>query len=157
MSSSSPPPPPPSSLSADRSAFNLLRARAPSIAEQIEEASVQASPDDSSIADLYKIRWKNRRFVLESQRSRKTSRGRRSWISAHGDYLAELKEDDTVKAFSWSCKKCDANGRPQIFNAQSTSGAMEHLRKVGGSQGLISPAKPACFGYPSYSPDVNGL
>ena len=77
--------------------------------------------------------------------------------SAHGDYLAELKEDDTVKAFSWSCRKCDPNGRPQIFNAQSTSGAMEHLRKVGGSQGLISPAKPACFGYPSYSPDVNGL
>lgn len=131
MSSSSPPPPPPSSLSADRSAFNLLRARAPSIAEQIEKASVQASPDDSSIADLYKIRWKNRRFVLESQLSRKTSRGRRSWISAHGDYLAELKEDDTVKAFSWSCTKCDANGRPQIFNAQSTSARLPQLSDAG--------------------------
>ena len=139
MSSSSPPPPPPSSLSADRSAFNLLRARAPSIAEQIEKASVQASPDDSSIADLYKIRWKNRRFVLESQLSRKTSRGRRSWISAHGDFLAELKEDDTVKAFSWSCTKCDANGRPQIFNAQSTSAAMEHLRKY------VMPWIPPCI------------
>ena len=85
------------------STLSLSRSKLKTVAKQIEEASTAAIPDASSVATLPKIHWRTRSFVLESQLDKKRSRGRRSWILNHGDFLAELGKDDQVKGHVWSC------------------------------------------------------
>jgi hypothetical protein len=110
-------------------AFSLMRPRPKAIGKQIKEASVIAQPDASTISDLPKIVWMNKRFVIEAQVSKKRSRGRRSWIQAHGDFLAELNPDDSILEYVWACRACDEAGRPSFFVAQSTSSSIEHLKE----------------------------
>ena len=61
---------------------------------------------------------------------RRKSRGRRSWIGNYGWFLAELNADSTPSGDIWCCRLCDDKGTPQFFNAQSTSSAQAHLRKL---------------------------
>src|SRR6187549_858095 len=71
----------------------------------------------------------NRRFVIEAHISKKRSKGRRSWIQTHGDFLAKLKPDDSILEFVWACRACDQAGRPSFFVAQSTSSSIDHLKE----------------------------
>jgi hypothetical protein len=112
------------------SSFACLGPRPKSIAKQYEAASALASTNDSSVEDLYKITWGQRRFVIGSLLDRRKSRGRRSWIGNHGWFLAELGADSTSSGDIWCCRPCDEKGTPQFFNAQSTSSAQAHLRKL---------------------------
>ncbi|KAI8416996.1 hypothetical protein FOFC_03309 [Fusarium oxysporum] len=82
VSSPSPSPPP---------TFPRLGSRPKSIAKQYAAALALASTTDSSVDDLHKITWGQRRFVIASLLDRRKSRGRRSWIGNHGWFLAELK------------------------------------------------------------------
>jgi hypothetical protein len=91
---------------------------------------MRSSSDDASIEDLYRICWGTRQFVDAALLDKKKSRGRRSWINAHGWFLAELKADNTVDGEIWCCRLCDNRGMPQFFSAQSTSSAANHLRKL---------------------------
>jgi hypothetical protein len=111
------------------SAFDQLRSRAISVASQVEEALLHASPEDQTVADLFKIRWKQRSFVLESAINKKASRGRRSWIGAHGWFLVELGPHQTAKSAVWACRRCDEARKPQFFVIQSTTSAADHLKK----------------------------
>lgn len=117
--SSSPPP-----------AFPRLGSRPKSIAKQYDAALALASTTDSSVDDLYKITWGQRRFVIASLLDRRKSRGRRSWIGNHGWFLAELGRDNTSSGDIWCCRLCDDKGTPRFFNAQSTSSAQAHLYKL---------------------------
>jgi hypothetical protein len=92
------------------STLSRPRPKLKTVAKQIEEASTAAVPDALSVAALPKIHWKTRSFVLESQLDKKRSRGRRSWILNHGDFLAELGKDDQVKGHVWSCRACSETG-----------------------------------------------
>ena len=78
-------------------AFSFVRSQPKRITKQLEEALVIALADASSIDDLPEIVWRSRRFILESHLDKKRSRGRRSWISTHGDFLAELTLNDTIR------------------------------------------------------------
>jgi hypothetical protein len=120
-SSPSPSPPP---------TFPRLGSRPKSIAKQYDAALALASTADSSVDDLYKITWGQRRFVIASLLDRRKSRGRRSWIGNHGWFLAELKRDNTSSGDIWCCRLCDDKGAPRFFNAQSTSSAQAHLYKL---------------------------
>ncbi|KAH8661838.1 hypothetical protein BGZ61DRAFT_368768, partial [Ilyonectria robusta] len=102
-------------------AFTLLRPEPFSFIKQVEAAVAINPVGFPSIPDLPSIVWKSRRFVLESHLDRKRSKGRRSWITAHGDFLAELGPGDGVKGVVWSCRICGQRNRPQFFVAQSTS------------------------------------
>ncbi|KAF4966507.1 hypothetical protein FSARC_5821 [Fusarium sarcochroum] len=73
--SSSPPSPP---------TFSRLSSRSKAIAKQYDAALALASTADSSVDDLYKITWAQRRFVVASLLDKRKSRGRRSWIGNHG-------------------------------------------------------------------------
>jgi hypothetical protein len=117
--SSSPPPP----------AFPRLGSRSKAIAKQYDAALTLASTADSSVDDLYKIIWGQRRFVIASLLDKRKSRGRRSWIGNHGWFLAELRKDNTSSGDIWCCRLCDDKGAPRFFNAQSTSSASAHLFK----------------------------
>ncbi|RKK58984.1 hypothetical protein BFJ69_g17339 [Fusarium oxysporum] len=117
--SSSPPPP----------AFPRLGSRSKAIAKQYDTALTLASTANSSIDDLYKIIWGQRRFVIASLLDKRKSRGRRSWIGNHGWFLAELRKDNTSSGDIWCCRLCDNKGAPRFFNAQSTSSASAHLFK----------------------------
>ncbi|KAM5529549.1 transposase-like protein [Fusarium oxysporum f. sp. phaseoli] len=118
--SSSPPPP----------AFPRLGSRSKAIAKQYDTALTLASTANSSIDDLYKIIWGQRRFVIASLLDKRKSRGRRSWIGNHGWFLAELRKDNTSSGDIWCCRLCDNKGAPRFFNAQSTSSASAHLFKA---------------------------
>lgn len=118
--SSSPPPP----------AFPRLGSRSKAIAKHA--ALTLASTADSSVDDLYKIIWGQRRFVIASLLDKRKSRGRRSWIGNHGWFLAELRKDNTSSGDIWCCRLCDNKGAPRFFNAQSTSSASAHLFKAHG-------------------------
>jgi hypothetical protein len=96
--------------------------------KQVEEASQNAPVGNSTISDVPKIIWQQRHFVLESHIQKK-SKGRRSWIGSQGFFLAELNPDDTVKEYVWACRPCGERGKGTFFKAQSTSSAIEHLRK----------------------------
>ncbi|KAF5701032.1 hypothetical protein FMUND_14071 [Fusarium mundagurra] len=117
--SSSPPPP----------AFPRLGSRSKAIAKQYDAALTLASTADSSVDDLYKIIWGQRRFVIASLLDKRKSRGRRSWIGNHGWFLAELRKDNISSGDIWCCRLCDDKGAPRFFNAQSTSSASAHLFK----------------------------
>ncbi|SCO91193.1 uncharacterized protein FRV6_15321 [Fusarium oxysporum] len=121
VSSPSPSPPP---------TFPRLGSRPKSIAKQYAAALALASTTDSSVDDLHKITWGQRRFVIASLLDRRKSRGRRSWIGNHGWFLAELKRDNTSSGDIWCCRLCDDKGAPRFFNAQSTSSAQAHLYKL---------------------------
>uniref|UniRef100_A0A0D2YDU0 AC transposase n=1 Tax=Fusarium oxysporum (strain Fo5176) TaxID=660025 RepID=A0A0D2YDU0_FUSOF len=121
ISSPSPSPPP---------TFPHLGSRPKSIAKQYAAALALASTTDSSVHDLHKITWGQRRFVIASLLDRRKSRGRRSWIGNHGWFLAELKRDNTSSGDIWCCRLCDDKGAPRFFNAQSTSSAQAHLYKL---------------------------
>ena len=111
-----------------------------SIAKQYEAASAVASTTDSTVDDLQKIIWGQRRFVIGSLLERRKSRGRRSWIGNHGWFLAELRANGTSSGDIWCCRLCDNKGMPQFFNAQSTSSAQAHLRKFGSLQSGLDAA-----------------
>ncbi|KAM6513929.1 hypothetical protein FALCPG4_18882 [Fusarium falciforme] len=111
-------------------AFPRLGSRPKSIAKQYDAALALASTTDSSVDDLYKITWGQRRFVIASLLDRRKSRGRRSWIGNHGWFLAELRRDNTSSGDIWCCRLCDDKGTPRFFNAQSTSSAQAHLYKA---------------------------
>ena len=117
--SSSPPPP----------TFSRLGSRSKVIAKQYDAALALASTADSSVDDLCKIIWGQRRFVIASLLDKRKSRGRRSWIGNHGWFLAELRKDNTSSGDIWCCRLCDDKGAPRFFNAQSTSSASAHLFK----------------------------
>ncbi|KAH7461065.1 hypothetical protein FOMA001_g19219 [Fusarium oxysporum f. sp. matthiolae] len=121
VSSPSPSPPP---------TFPRLGSRPKSIAKQYAAALALASTTDSSVDDLHKITWGQRRFIIASLLDRRKSRGRRSWIGNHGWFLAELKRDNTSSGDIWCCRLCDDKGAPRFFNAQSTSSAQAHLYKL---------------------------
>jgi hypothetical protein len=111
-------------------AFSFLRSRPKSFVKQLEEASVTACADASAISDLPTITWGSRRFVLDAHLDRKRSKGRRSWITLHGDFLSELNPDNTVKKQLWTCRICAQTGVPQFFVVQSTSSAISHLQNI---------------------------
>jgi hypothetical protein len=117
--SSSPPPP----------TFSRLGSRSKVIAKQYDAALALASTADSSVDDLCKIIWGQRRFVIASLLDKRKSRGRRSWIGNHGWFLAELRKDNTSSGDIWCCRLCDDKGAPRFFNVQSTSSASAHLFK----------------------------
>uniref|UniRef100_A0A8H7K3R1 AC transposase n=1 Tax=Bionectria ochroleuca TaxID=29856 RepID=A0A8H7K3R1_BIOOC len=121
--SSSPPPPVPPLP------FPCLGSRSKTIAKQYDAALALASNADSSVDDLCKIIWGQRRFVIASLLDKRKSRGRRSWIGNYGWFLAELKKDNTSSGDIWCCRLCDDRGAPRFFNAQSTSSASAHLFK----------------------------
>ncbi|KAJ4233514.1 hypothetical protein NW757_013719 [Fusarium falciforme] len=110
--------------------FPRLGSRPKSIAKQYDAALALASTTDSSVNDLYKITWGQRRFIIASLLDRRKSRGRRSWIGNHGWFLAELRRDNTSSGDIWCCRLCDDKGTPRFFNAQSTSSAQAHLYKA---------------------------
>jgi hypothetical protein len=110
--------------------FPRLGSRPKSIAKQYDAALALASTTDSSVNDLYKITWGQRRFIIASLLDRRKSRGRRSWIGNHGWFLAELRRDNTSSGDIWCCRLCDDKGTPRFFNAQSTSSAQAHLYKL---------------------------
>jgi hypothetical protein len=119
----------PSSQERPATAFSLIRPLPKSISKQVEEAQAAGSAAADTVADLQKVTWRSRRFVLESQLYKQRSKGRRSWIANDGYYLAELNPDDTIRGIVWCCLLCDQRGKPQFFVAQSTSSSLEHLRK----------------------------
>jgi hypothetical protein len=108
-------------------AFALLRPQPLNFIKQVEAAAAVDPVGFPSIPDLPNIVWRSRRFVLESYLDRKRSKGRRSWIASHGDFLAELQPDNSIKGFVWSCRACGRRNRPQFFVAQSTSSSIRHL------------------------------
>jgi hypothetical protein len=108
-------------------AFTLLRPEPFSFLKQIEAAIAVVPVGFPNIPNLPSIVWRNRRFVLEAHLDRKRSRGRRSWIRAHGDFLAEIEADGDVKAAVWSCRPCARRNKPQFFVAQSTASSIRHL------------------------------
>ncbi|KAF6805785.1 transposase-like protein [Colletotrichum plurivorum] len=60
------------------------------VAPQVASSLAILLPPNTSISDLPLITWRNKRYVLEEQLSRKRGRGRSSWIKNHGVFLVEV-------------------------------------------------------------------
>ncbi|KAJ0130142.1 Uncharacterized protein HZ326_26758 [Fusarium oxysporum f. sp. albedinis] len=78
------------------------------VAKQLEEAAVAALPPNPTIEDLPNVIWKNRRFVQEDSRARKS---------------------DQPIGHVWCCNQCNMKGTAEFFSLQATSSAVDHLRK----------------------------
>ena len=100
------------------------------LAHQIEDALAAKPVEFSSISELPTIVWTTRRFVLEQHLNSKRSKGRRSWITLHGTFLAELDGRDAVKNVVWCCRYCARSNQPQFFVVQSTSSSIKHLQET---------------------------
>ncbi|KAH7471327.1 hypothetical protein FOMA001_g12965 [Fusarium oxysporum f. sp. matthiolae] len=124
------------------SMFPRLGSRPKSIAKQYDVALALASTADSSVDDLYKITWGQRRSAIASLLDRRKSKGRRSWIGNHGWFLAALERDNTSSGDIWCCRLCDNKGAPRFFNAQSTSSAQAHLYKAHRVTETFEPGSP---------------
>ncbi len=117
------------------SAFALLQQparplRPLPLTTQIRDALAAPSNLDNAVEDLRKMYWPpDRSFVLESLLHREKSRGRRSWIKAYGWFLIELTADNTEKDTLWACDICGGSSKAVFYKAQSTSNAIDHLRK----------------------------
>ncbi|KAK5997074.1 FAD-linked oxidoreductase ZEB1 [Cladobotryum mycophilum] len=107
-----------------------------SIHSQIAATNETASNSDSAPAgqntleNLPIARWRGRRFIPERYLSRKSSRGRTSWIKNEGIFVQELLQDDKLGEVFWICRRCDEQytlGLP--FKASATTSATDHLRK----------------------------
>ncbi|KAK5997555.1 Putative AC9 transposase-like protein [Cladobotryum mycophilum] len=107
-----------------------------SIHSQIAATNKTASNSDSAPAgqntleNLPIARWRGRRFIPERYLSRKSSRGRTSWIKNEGIFVQELLQDDKLGEVFWICRRCDEQytlGLP--FKASATTSATDHLRK----------------------------
>lgn len=120
-------PTPARSSSVPASAFARL-GQVQSIAKQIDDASKAELPDRPTVKDLPKILFRSRRFVLESQLYKKTRRGRKSWIGAHGVFLTEIGRGDESLGPVWCCHICDRRGRPEFFACTATTSSADHLR-----------------------------
>jgi hypothetical protein len=99
------------------------------VAKQLEEASIAALPNNPTIEDLHKVVCGPRRFVLESQLSKRGSKGRKSWIRHHGEFLVELDRVNKPIGPYWCCSYCARCDRPEFFAVTATTSAIEHLRK----------------------------
>ena len=122
------------------SAFTLLQqpARPLPLTTQIRDALAAPSNPDDAIEDLPKIYWPpDRRFIPESLLHREKSRGRRSWIKAYGWFLTELTANNTEKDTLWACDICGVANKVVFFKVQSTSNAIDHLRKSATYRALI--------------------
>lgn len=115
-SSPSPSPPP---------TFPRLGSRSKSIAKQYDAALALASTAYSSVDDLYKNTWGQRRFVIASLLDRRRSRGRRSWIGNHGWFLAELKRDNTSSGNIWCYRLC--NDRARLIKQSELNSFIQEL------------------------------
>lgn len=122
------------SSSQERSAFSILQStNVNSLTNQVAEAVNFTPGPDDSINDIPKILWpwpSGRRFVLEGHIHRGNSRGRRTWIKAHGWFLTELRPNNTELETFWVCGHCANAGKGLFYKAQSTSNPIEHLRRL---------------------------
>ncbi|KZL65794.1 transposase-like protein [Colletotrichum incanum] len=100
------------------------------ISTQVASSLAATLPTNPSFRDLPIIRYHNKRYILESQLSRKRSRGRSSWVRHHGVFLVEVLATDQPGNSFWCCTRCDDKGRPEFFGAIATSSAAEHLRRA---------------------------
>ncbi|KAK1973168.1 hypothetical protein LZ30DRAFT_611626 [Colletotrichum cereale] len=99
------------------------------ISAQVATSLAATLPTNPLFGDLPTIHYRNKRYVLECQLSRKRSRGRTSWVRHHGVFLVEVLAGDQLGSPFWCCTRCDNEGRPEFFGAIATSSAAEHLRK----------------------------
>ncbi|KJZ68307.1 hypothetical protein HIM_12298 [Hirsutella minnesotensis 3608] len=106
--------------------------------KQLEEAALQDLPVNSTVEDLPKIFWKNRRFVQEASLARKGAKGRKSWIRSHGMFFIELNNQDQPIGHVWCCSRRDTKGRPEFFSVRATSSAADHLRNHVSGPGLTN-------------------
>ncbi|KAH7464971.1 hypothetical protein FOMA001_g16996 [Fusarium oxysporum f. sp. matthiolae] len=128
VSSPSPSPPP---------TFPRLGSRPKSIAKQYAAALALASTTDSSVDDLHKITWGQRRFVIASLLDRRKSRGRRSWIGNHGWFLAELK---TAITDGFRAHRTTETFEPGSFDASSVLDLQRSAsKKRPASSSLVHP------------------
>ncbi|KAF6782557.1 transposase-like protein [Colletotrichum sojae] len=108
----------------------FLQMASPSrVAPQVTSSLASLIPPNASISDLPLITWRNKRYVVEEQLSRKRGRGRSSWIKNHGVFLVEVSSTLQPMSAYWCCQRCDDKGRPEFFSVLATSSAQEHLRK----------------------------
>jgi hypothetical protein len=110
------------------SAFSLLKPPK-NLSSQFDSGSQTTLPDNATIADLPQTVWRNRRYVLEESLSRKSSKGRKSWIKTHGLFVVELDASNSPLNAYWVCHPCDAKGQAVFFAASATTSAADHLRK----------------------------
>lgn len=120
---------PPSSTPTPLSNAFLQMASPSRVAPQVASSLAILLPPNASISDLPLITWRNKRYVLEEQLSRKRGRGRSSWIKNHGVFLVEVSLTLQPLRAYWCCRRCDDKGRPEFFGVLATSSAQEHLRK----------------------------
>jgi hypothetical protein len=118
----------------------FLRLKKRVVAKQIEEAIRLMNPNVTNVADVYKINWGSKTYILDGFFNKKKSRGRRSWIADHGWYLTELDSTNKPASEMWTCKLCDEKGKPFFVKTQSTSGAARHLQRY-----AISGLRNICF------------
>ena len=112
------------------SAFaRMYRGRQRSVAQQLNEISQKGDIDVNDIAALPRVTLKGRTFVLEDWVHRKSQRGRKTWIKAHGIFLVEIMTDGTLESQYWICNICDGRGTPELFAATATSSASNHLKE----------------------------
>ncbi|KAJ0136353.1 Zinc finger protein 76 [Fusarium oxysporum f. sp. albedinis] len=89
----------------------------------------KALPDYPTFADLPRAVWRNKQYILEESISRRSLKGRKSWIKHHRPFLVEIDTIDSPLSSYWACHLCDAKGQPEFFAAAATSSAADHLRK----------------------------
>ncbi|KAL0929973.1 transposase-like protein [Colletotrichum truncatum] len=108
----------------------LQRLQSPiQLVTEVKTSLVATIPINTTISDLHKILWENRRFVLEEQVSRKGSRGKKTWIRDHGILLTKLDSQGQASSSCWCCCRCDVKGRPKFFSAAASSSPADHLRR----------------------------
>ncbi|KXH27463.1 hypothetical protein CSAL01_13597 [Colletotrichum salicis] len=117
------------SATASTNAYALMGAPRLCVSTQIANALLVAITPAFTIDDLPQIVVGLKRYVLETQLSRRRGRGRSSWIRDHGDFLVEVIQGRSGTSF-WSYRRCDAKGAPRVFGAVTTSAAQEHLLRI---------------------------
>ena len=100
-----------------------------SIAQQLDDISIQGNPDVSNAEALPRITVKGRSFVLEEWLYKKGQRGRKTWIKAHGIFMTEITADSTFKGQYWFCNICDSKGTPEFYTVAATTAAAAHLKE----------------------------
>jgi hypothetical protein len=121
------------SYALERTAFSVLQASQTFLlTNQVADAILVTPGPDDTVDDLPKIFWPNpagRRFILEGHLHKAKTRGRRTWIKDHGWFLTELQANNTEIDAIWACGHCARAGKGIFYKAQSTSNAIDHLKR----------------------------
>ena len=96
-----------------------------SVREQAEAANMSTMTPCNTIDEIPRLNIKNKPYILEGLLRNKFSRNRYSWVWQYSTGVLDV--ENQLKPY-WLCNICDEQHKITLFNADTTSNSLAHLR-----------------------------